>query len=120
MPLVITRQLIGMMHGQIGIKASGEQGNTVWFTLPATHLDNPAEEASAEGRSLVDRSILIVDDNATCRKVLQQQTTAWGMRACTASWPPSLHKGPRQRAPMGRPRGHCGPRASTRRPAQPT
>ena len=85
LPLVITRQLIGMMHGQIGIKASGEQGNTVWFTLPATHLDNPAEEASAEGRSLVDRSILIVDDNATCRKVLQQQTTAWGMRAQTAS-----------------------------------
>ncbi|HCB43504.1 MAG TPA: hybrid sensor histidine kinase/response regulator, partial [Pseudomonas sp.] len=85
LPLVITRQLIGMMHGQIGIKASGEQGNTVWFTLPATHLDNPAEEASAEGRSLVDRSILIVDDNATCRKVLQQQTTAWGMRAQSAS-----------------------------------
>ncbi|WVM89469.1 response regulator [Halopseudomonas pachastrellae] len=84
LPLVITRQLIGMMHGQIGIKASGEQGNTVWFTLPATHLDNPAEEASAEGRSLVDRSILIVD-NATCRKVLQQQTTAWGMRAQSAS-----------------------------------
>ncbi|MEB3735194.1 histidine kinase dimerization/phospho-acceptor domain-containing protein [Halopseudomonas pachastrellae] len=85
LPLVITRQLIGMMHGQIGIKASGEQGNTVWFTLPATHLDNLAEEASAEGRSLVDRSILIVDDNATCRKVLQQQTTAWGMRAQSAS-----------------------------------
>ncbi|MAD00164.1 hybrid sensor histidine kinase/response regulator [Pseudomonas abyssi] len=85
LPLVITRQLIGMMQGQIGIKASGEQGNTVWFTLPATHLDNPAEEASAEGRSLVDRSILIVDDNATCRKVLQQQTTAWGMRAQSAS-----------------------------------
>src|SRR5690606_19615594 len=28
LPLVITRQLIGMMQGQIGIKASGEQGNT--------------------------------------------------------------------------------------------
>ena len=84
LPLVITRQLINMMQGQLGIKTSGEQGNTLWFTLPATHLDT-SDDGAAEGRNLVERTILIVDDNATCRKVLQQQTTAWGMRAQCAS-----------------------------------
>ncbi|GGE32653.1 hybrid sensor histidine kinase/response regulator [Halopseudomonas oceani] len=84
LPLVITRQLINMMKGQLGIKYGSDQGTTVWFTLPATSLD-ASTDANTDGNSLTDRNVLIVDDNATCRKVLQQQTAAWGMRAQCAS-----------------------------------
>lgn len=84
LPLVITRQLIDMMKGLLGIKYGSEQGTTVWFSLPATSLDASTDSYS-DGNSLADRNVLIVDDNATCRKVLQQQTAAWGMRAQCAS-----------------------------------
>ena len=85
LPLVIARQLVVMMKGQLGVKYGSEQGTTIWFTLPATNLDSSIV-ADTTGRCLQDRNVLIVDDNATCRKVLQQQTAAWGMRAqCAAS-----------------------------------
>lgn len=82
--LYISQQLVRMMRGQVGIKESSEQGNTVWVLLPADFVDNPAG-IDQQGRCLVDRSILIVDDNDTCRKVLQQQANAWHMAPRTAS-----------------------------------
>ena len=82
--LYIIQQLIRMMGGQIGIKESSEKGNAVWLILPGNFVDSPAEP-DERAQCLVDRNILIVDDNATCRKVLQQQATAWQMVARTAS-----------------------------------
>ncbi|MEH6565008.1 MAG: response regulator [Halopseudomonas sp.] len=84
LPLVIARQLVAMMQGQLGVKYGSEQGTTIWFTLPASNLDDSIA-ADTSGRCLQDRNVLIVDDNATCRKVLQQQTAAWGMRAQCAA-----------------------------------
>lgn len=101
--LYISQQLIRMMDGQVGIKdgaaasltgitamheASAQDttasGTTVWVTLPGRFIESPAP-ADQLGRCLIDRSILIVDDNATCRKVLQQQASAWQMSARVAS-----------------------------------
>lgn len=78
--LLIASQLIHMMEGQVGIKYASERGNSIWFTLPLekTHA---FVEPDTEGRCLIERRVLIVDDNATCRKVLQQQCNAWGMQA---------------------------------------
>lgn len=82
--LVIARQLVTMMGGKLGVKHQPGQGNTIWLSLPIESVEaNLAEEA--DGHCLKDRSVLIVDDNATCRKVLQQQTNAWGMNAQTAA-----------------------------------
>lgn len=82
--LYISQQLIRMMGGQIGIKDAAEQGNAVWLVLPGNFVDSPADP-DERARCLIDRNILIVDDNATCRKVLQQQATAWQMTARTAA-----------------------------------
>src|SRR5690606_34273279 len=82
--LYVAQQLVRMMRGQVGIKESSEQGNAVWVLLPADFVDSPVE-ADLQGRCLVDRNILIVDDNETCRKVLQQQASAWNMTPRTAS-----------------------------------
>lgn len=96
--LYISQQLIHMMGGQLGIKEGaaglsgtavstpeGTRGTTVWVTLPARFIDSPADATDELERCLIDRSILIVDDNATCRKVLQKQASAWQMSARTAS-----------------------------------
>ncbi|QJD58963.1 response regulator [Pseudomonas sp. gcc21] len=82
--LAVTRQLVAMMNGRLGVHHSTAQGTTVWLTFPAEVLPQ-ANELDPEGLCLADRSVLIVDDNATCRKVIQQQTAAWGMQAQTAA-----------------------------------
>lgn len=82
--LYISQQLVRMMGGQIGIKESSEQGNSIWITLPAELIDTP-DDSSRQSQCLTDLNILIVDDNATCRKVLQQQASAWHMVPRTAA-----------------------------------
>ncbi|MEB0093341.1 response regulator [Pseudomonas sp. CCI4.2] len=76
--LVIARQLIMLMHGEFGIQTGNSHGSTLWLTLPldpdrleqpTTDLDGPLQGAR----------VLVVDDNDTCRKVLVQQCTAWGL-----------------------------------------
>ncbi|WP_028695563.1 hybrid sensor histidine kinase/response regulator [Pseudomonas cremoricolorata] len=76
--LIIAKQLIGLMQGEFGIKAGGAPGNTLWLTLPLdpARLEQPATDLDG---SLREARVLVVDDNDTCRKVLVQQCTAWGM-----------------------------------------
>ncbi|WP_313741546.1 hybrid sensor histidine kinase/response regulator [Pseudomonas sp.] len=76
--LVIAKQLIGLMDGEFGIKTSTGVGNNLWLTLPLdpARLEQPATDLDGPLR---DARVLVVDDNDTCRKVLVQQCTAWGM-----------------------------------------
>ena len=75
--LVIARQLIRLMDGEFGIQ-SGAQGNTLWLSLPLdpSRLEQPAIDLDGPLRGA---RALVVDDNDTCRKVLVQQCTAWGL-----------------------------------------
>ncbi|MFJ4455206.1 response regulator [Pseudomonas sp. NPDC089392] len=76
--LVIAKQLIGLMQGEFGIKSSTGMGNTLWLTLPLdpSRLEQPPADLDGPLR---DARVLVVDDNDTCRKVLVQQCSAWGM-----------------------------------------
>lgn len=76
--LVIARQLIILMDGEFGIQNSGTQGNTLWLNLPldAKLLEQPTIDLDSP---LKDARVLVVDDNDTCRKVLVQQCSAWGL-----------------------------------------
>jgi CheY-like chemotaxis protein/signal transduction histidine kinase len=82
--LIVASQLVRMMGGKIGIKYASEQGNSIWFALAVEHPGSNSGH-DAEGRCLAERRTLIVDDNATCRKVLQNQCSAWGMHAETVA-----------------------------------
>ncbi|MCF7201799.1 response regulator [Pseudomonas sp. JM10B5a] len=75
--LVIARQLMQLMGGDLGIH-SDEHGNTVWLVLPLPHEGLPPASPELE-RSLHGARLLVVDDNETCRKVLVQQCGSWGM-----------------------------------------
>jgi CheY-like chemotaxis protein len=98
--LVIARQLVLLMGGEFGINSSSnssagsprsstalprrEQGSTFWLTLPLDpqRLEHPP--ADLEG-PLRGARVLVVDDNETCRKVLVQQCTGWGMSVSAVS-----------------------------------
>ena len=81
--LVIARQLVRLMGGEFGIQNSS-RGSTLWLTLPldATRLEEPLTDFDT---SLQGMRLLVVDDNDTCRKVLVQQCSAWGMQVSAVS-----------------------------------
>ena len=82
--LIIARQLAHMMGGDFGIEAGAEHGNTLWMTLPLAGRtpvgSNPDLDVTLQGVRL-----LVVDDNDTCRKVISQQCSSWGMEVSAAA-----------------------------------
>ncbi len=78
--LAISKQLVALMNGKIGVTSEPEKGATFWFT--AIFNKQPLNEhtvARSNAQSLAKLRVLIVDDNATNRKILSQQLSSWGM-----------------------------------------
>lgn len=83
--LIIARQLIHLMSGEFGIEsADGDSGNLLWLSLPLDpqQLQQPAADLDSP---LQGARLLVVDDNQTCRKVVVQQCSAWGMNVAAVS-----------------------------------
>ncbi len=82
--LIISRQLVGLMHGEFGLESGSSRGSTLWISLPLRAGDL-LPTAHDNEQSLRETRILVVDDNETCRKVLLQQCQSWGMQASAAA-----------------------------------
>ena len=80
--LTICQRLVGLMGGEIGVDSEPElhRGSTFWFTVPLKRQKGTASIAPAPLEDLCGLRLLIVDDNATNRKILRHQLTAWDIR----------------------------------------
>ncbi len=78
--LPVARHLIERMDGQIGASRSASRGSSFWFSVPyeADH-STPQDRDTRSLEPLKQQKVLIVDDYAACRKVLENQTRRWGM-----------------------------------------
>jgi PAS domain S-box-containing protein len=75
--LVIAKQLAEKMGGQIGINSQEGKGTEFWFTVRLA-LQSDKEYARKIPAQICGKRILIVDDNATNRKILMTRLTSWG------------------------------------------
>ena len=86
--LSIARELVQAMHGTIAVSSTPGAGSTFWFTAKVGKQVDPSKPASERFASLTGARVLIVDDNANSRLILERQLTAWGMLPRTAASAP--------------------------------
>jgi PAS domain S-box-containing protein len=87
--LSIVRQLVGLMHGDCGVESEVGRGSQFWFTIPLPRGSLTASRAErVPPRMLAGRRIIVVDDNATNRRILGAQLKQCGIDAvlsCSAA-----------------------------------
>lgn len=78
--LTISTRLVALMGGTIAVESDVGQGSRfhVWLPFEARG-EHPAAAPPCQLKDLRDMRVLVVDDNATNRRILDDILTSWGM-----------------------------------------
>jgi signal transduction histidine kinase/DNA-binding response OmpR family regulator len=86
--LVISKRLSELMGGTMWVESEVGVGSTFHFTIQAESAPAPARAYLRDIQPDLDgKRVLIVDDNATNRRILTLQTQAWGMEPTETASP---------------------------------
>ena len=90
--LAISHQLVLAMGGRIWAESEVGRGTTFHVVVPAEVAEAAVPEPTCDGMAaLAGRSVLIVDDTSTNRRILQVQAEKWGLvPTIAASGPEAL------------------------------
>ncbi|MBL9209400.1 MAG: response regulator [Opitutaceae bacterium] len=101
--LAICKRLAELMSGEIGVESSGERGSTFWFTAALDDPLEPLPESTPPPPDFGTSHVLIVDDNATNRKLLTHLCQGWRLSHRTADGARTALEELRAAAAAGRP-----------------
>src|SRR5207248_2661281 len=83
--LAIAAQLVEMMHGELRVESELGRGSTFRFTARfALRAETGDGRVRPEPASLRGLRVLIVDDNATNQKILEELVRKWRMQPSVA------------------------------------
>ncbi len=85
--LAICKRIVGLMGGVIGVESEPGRGSTFWFEVPFPVADASGRETETVPvrRDLAGFRALVVDDNATNRKLLRRLLDRWGLAMTEAA-----------------------------------
>jgi PAS domain S-box-containing protein len=78
--LTISSQLVAMMGGRVWVESEAGRGSTFHFTARFGLGRGQAARPAAALADLDNLPVLVVDDNATNRRILEELLTNWRMR----------------------------------------
>jgi two-component system, sensor histidine kinase and response regulator len=89
--LTIASRLVTLMGGQLAVQSELGRGSTFSFTTTFGLPSEPVPVRTTERAPLQGVPVLVVDDNATNRRIFERMLTNWGMRpTVVASGPEAI------------------------------
>lgn len=83
--LVISQRLVELMGGSMQVESRLGAGSDFRFSIDAPAAPALVHKHLGPPASLIGRTLLIVDDNATNRLIIEKQATSWGMNTSSAA-----------------------------------
>jgi PAS domain S-box-containing protein len=78
--LTISMQIVELMGGRVWVESRVGEGSTFHFTARFDVQIAPCSKAMRRPEELLNLPVLVVDDNATNRRILQEMLSNWRMR----------------------------------------